>query len=624
MSAVSFLISLEDKISPSAGAAATSLASLDAQLKKDSASLKTMESALKRLQSTEGASQERIDSLTAAIDGKKAAIGETTNQIADYSAANDNAGDSTGLLSDKIAAMGGPWGIAAAAAAALATAVLAIGAALVSTALASASAYRNQNLLNTAMSGSAEVGQAMTEATYRVSREVALSGDKVQQLAGSLSKAGLSGKVFETSLKNLASVASVAGEEAVGPLKEIVEKSQQLGHLKLEPDQLKGTGLNAKEVYAKLASDLGIGISEVEQRIKDGKVSADVGLSALNSVMADRFGELSSAKALDFDSQLSKARENFGAMFRDVRIEPFLEGLRSVLSLLDETTPTGAAMKSVLTGAMDSFFAAAAAVLPYVKEFILQLGIAGLRLYIALKPAISALGELFGGGSENGSEVAMKAIAVTAQVIVGTIAAAILVVGAVVGAIGYAVYSVGAAFVAVGSYIVGAWSAVGDAVTGAFDALSSLDLGQVASDLIDGLVQGIASGTGLVVQAISGLGGSAVAALKATLGIASPSKVFAGLGNWTAEGFAGGVDKGAAMVEDSVTAMVEMPTIAPPTIGTPEVGPVSGGGSFTVAEGAIVIHIHGSQDPKSTGVAVKEALGEFFAEFAESKGLAAA
>ena len=51
-----------------------------------------------------------------------------------------------------------------------------------------------------------------------------------------------------------------------------------------------------------------------------------------------------------------------------------------------------------------------------------------------------------------------------------------------------------------------------------------------------------------------------MATLKSTLGIASPSKVFAEFGGHTAEGFAQGVEGGSARVGDAVNAMVAVPS----------------------------------------------------------------
>ncbi|HEY4583062.1 MAG TPA: phage tail tape measure protein, partial [Lysobacter sp.] len=63
-------------------------------------------------------------------------------------------------------------------------------------------------------------------------------------------------------------------------------------------------------------------------------------------------------------------------------------------------------------------------------------------------------------------------------------------------------------------------------------------------DMLNGLVQGITSRIGAVTGALSGVSGAAIGKLKSLLGIHSPSRVFAGLGGYTMQGFAVGLQRG--------------------------------------------------------------------------------
>lgn len=66
-------------------------------------------------------------------------------------------------------------------------------------------------------------------------------------------------------------------------------------------------------------------------------------------------------------------------------------------------------------------------------------------------------------------------------------------------------------------------------------------IGNLTSAIIEGFTNGILAGTGSVISAISKLAGAAVGALKTLLGIASPSKVFTKLGEFSSMGFVKGL-----------------------------------------------------------------------------------
>ncbi len=81
-----------------------------------------------------------------------------------------------------------------------------------------------------------------------------------------------------------------------------------------------------------------------------------------------------------------------------------------------------------------------------------------------------------------------------------------------------------------------------------------------------GLAEGIASGQGTAAAAASTMGDIVVATIKAKLQIASPSKVFARMGRYSAEGFAMGMDASAAP-QASARAMVDPARLSPARAG---------------------------------------------------------
>lgn len=93
--------------------------------------------------------------------------------------------------------------------------------------------------------------------------------------------------------------------------------------------------------------------------------------------------------------------------------------------------------------------------------------------------------------------------------------------------------------------LLGAISELADA-SGLTDLVSRwVDLG---ANLVDGLVQGITSRAGRVYDALGNLATGTVETVRAKLGISSPSRVMAALGGYTSDGFAKGIEGGAARV----------------------------------------------------------------------------
>ena len=107
-------------------------------------------------------------------------------------------------------------------------------------------------------------------------------------------------------------------------------------------------------------------------------------------------------------------------------------------------------------------------------------------------------------------------------------------------------------------------------------------LGQeIGDNLIDGMVLGIRTSTPQAITAIQALGNEVIAALKARLGIASPSRVMMGLGENTGEGFVLGVRAEAAQ------AFAAGRTLGQEAAAGARVGAASGSGAGAAAARAI-------------------------------------
>jgi len=148
---------------------------------------------------------------------------------------------------------------------------------------------------------------------------------------------------------------------------------------------------------------------------------------------------------------------------------------------------------------------------------------------------------------------------------------------------------------------------------------------EAAGNFISGLVSGITGGVGMVVDAIKGLASSALGAFKGILGIASPSRVMLQMGGYTAEGFAGGMDAGAADVAASASSLAATPIQAAEAAPAPRAQAATGGarsgGGGSIEVGGVQITINGVAGAESILERLPAALADAFEQIAESMGI---
>ena len=545
----SVAIKLENGVSGPAQDAAGALEQLKTGIQSDTAELRAMQNAMRTLQSAANADKDAIKNLQEQIVAKKAAVNAATTDFVklggSFAKAAANANDLTkpiaksgdaikGLMDTAKGGLGPMNGLferlqmlkaggPVAAIIALEVAFIALGAAVVGVvykmseyAIACTDAANKQKNLLTGLTGSAQAASNLQSMISDVAGQVPIASTEVAKFAEDLYKSGKRG------------------------------------------DDLKKALVSASMAAAGLGKDTKLG------------------------------SELARKAMLPLDVQVMKARENFAKIFAGVKVESFEKALQAVLALLDENSSAAKALKFVVETIFNPLFDAVATLGPMIKAFFQGMVIAALVVVIAVLRLRNAFREAFGSDLstsidmvKTGLYAGMAAAAVlTAAVAVLAVVMAAFVAGALVGLMmllaPIAILMVGfaaACFIAMLPLII-----LGVAIYGlylafkaAYTAISGMEWGSVGKSLMDGLLNGITSGAGAVMDAIRNLAGNMTATIKGALGIASPSKVFAELGNFTAEGMALGIEGGYDRVNTAVGSMVSIPAEAPG-------GKVSGGG----------------------------------------------
>ena len=343
-------------------------------------------------------------------------------------------------------------------------------------------------------------------------------------------------------------------------------------------------GVSAAELSATLraaaVAEAALGQGGADALVADlaaGKVTAEEFAEAINS----KLGDVAARRLLSLETQGARFQRNVQAWFPPGFAEPALQGLSILVGLFDQNTVAGRAMRDAVRGVLDPIISQAVNAAYAVEAFVLGFLIGATKIYIAVKPAVRAIADLLGiDGSGWELDSVLDAVATAGEwlapialvLVAGftalgaSIVGAFLLIPTLIGGTLVAAVAIGvgavklfvAAFEFLRSAVPAAVSAAVKAVVGAAGAFIA-----AGADVIAGLAAGIKAGGGAVIAAIKGVVGGAISAAKAMLGIASPSKVFAAIGDNTGAGFVQGVAAQEDAAHDAIRTLTDPKAAAP-------------------------------------------------------------
>jgi hypothetical protein len=289
--------------------------------------------------------------------------------------------------------------------------------------------------------------------------------------------------------------------------------------------------------------------------LEEGKLSVD----AFAAEVEQKFGGIVAAKLLGLDAQTARFNRNLTETFGGLDIDPMLAALTRLVELFDQNTEMGKLLKDVFEGVFQPFVDGAEKAFYMVEAFALGVAITGLKVYIAFKPLIRAVEELF-GGTDSALPDALDVALFLGKHLTGIF----IGMAAVVAALAAPLIAAALGFAALVGAAGTAWDAIKASAQQSVDWLKSIDLAQIGADLIGGLASGITAGAKRVIDAITGVVGGAITAAKNLLGISSDSKVFAQIAGHTVGGMEHGLERGAPRVRSAMEAVVEPPGASSP------------------------------------------------------------
>lgn len=472
-----------------------------------------------------------------------------------------------------------------------------------------------------ALGGGAAQGAKTLAIVDQLGISLPFATEKVGEWAKSLQSAGFQGAALKSAIGAVAAATALMGESggaaAEKMLKQLAEGGQAATKMLKQIQE-------GSPKSARLLADMGLRIEDVAKaagmsvkQFKAAHLGAEAMAKAVEKALAKKGAGPLEAMATTFPVMLAKVKEGLLSTFEKLgpAVKPFMKAVKSLFGEFSKGSPLIKTLQKVVTVVFTVLFGWATRAVKAIHGIFTWLMASGkssnffgsaikllkgawtgvVTVFSTVKAAMSPILDLLKKIFSNA--MVLSGIKTIFTLIAGAITVVIVLVAAVLGGI--------AMIAGVVAGAVGALIGLGAAALGA------------ASDFIDGIINGITGGTGGVVEAVSNLASSALAAFKSILGIASPSKVMAKMGGHFTAGAAQGIDAGAPKVEASAS---KVGGAAAGGASKGMGGGKGGGGkgaSVTFEKGAIQIDGAG----KSAMEITEEMLAVVFERIAAARGL---
>lgn len=551
-----FSVRLDDEVSAPAEKAAASVDELRAKILGGESAVKNMSGALRRLRGSTDDVKKAKEQLKARINAERDAI--SASQLALLKAksstgllATAKKGLSTAVsaLNERLSGLTSGTKVADAGLGALKYAAVGLAAALAAVAVATAggllalgkfiiagaNAARTMGLLREAAAGSAENGAALGSQVDALAAKVPTGKAAINELALALAKSNLRGETFVDTLNAVSQASAAMGDEAGGKIRALVDRGRTTGRLAIGADtfteDLKGTGLQRDDVAKALAEQLHVGVDKARAALAEGRVKLADGAAALRAAVEKKFAGINLRQMLDLNVIAEKLRERFDALTKGVNLEPLLKGFSELAGLFDESTVAGAGLKEIFTVFGSLVVGGFTKGLPLMKQFFKGLVIGALQATVMFLKLGLFIKKAFGD-----NETLKKLFSLQNALKAGTVIAGVFAVG--IGLIALAAGATVTAFALLGDLV----QSVLDTFYDFGETIRNIKWGEIGSDIVSGIIGGIKNAASLAVDAARSLAERIKSGFTGVMKIQSPSKVFAGYGKNTVEGYVQGVE----------------------------------------------------------------------------------
>lgn len=433
-----------------------------------------------------------------------------------------------------------------------------------------------------AMLGSQSAADGVMSQVQKFAAKTPFTTTEVVGMANSLLTRGFKANELEKLMLGVGDVGAMLGTDKMESVIGALGKMRSRGKLGGEAmEMLADAGVSTKLVYDALSKSLGKSRDEVEKLISAGKVTDAQGVSATLEAISQglsggKLGGAMEAKSKTLSGLVSTLASVPEDLIAAVNFDKFLQPLKDfVKQLTDALSPDTAvgqrfiAIFEQLGTTIGTVFVA----LGGGRDIETTIG----GLLNVLEPLVKVFGAFVEGGMRGLGAVFTPLIDVFVMMGqqpdgIASFTRAMTELGEVVGFVAGAIVVGAGTMVGAVFAFVTALSKVGELMTGFWQAVLAIDWAELGINIIGGIIQGLFAMMGPLAAAAVGIGNTIKSALEGNLKIASPSQVFAELGQMTGLGFLQGLE-GSGMAD----------ALTNPTIGSPA---ADGLAALTAAPGA--------------------------------------
>jgi len=509
------------------------------------------------------ANDKRTKAATALLDrygGKLGGVAKNT-----MSAVDELGSLTQGLSAADAVAVGAVAGFAL-----LAVGLLAVGAAFVAAAASvykyaveQANAKRNTEQTLRALTQSNDVANATAAAFERIGHDTGQSNDQLLQYSRGLT-----------------------------------ETRRQMGLAQVSSKDL-DTVLRAAASTATALDDAGAGQSIIDQ-FNAGLMTAD----QLADRVDKKYGDVVKQKMLGLDQQMTRLERNLSAITSHFDVKPVLEGLSRMVDLTDKETASGKFLQDIF----DTVFGKTSGSL--VEDFFV-----GLERYIIKSEIVLTDSEIYFYKFKNAVE-AMTDVDLgplgNLHDRINDIVDVVSKGGTEAMKLTDTVSGIGVAM----SFVAKTTSTAADGFDKLKTKLDPQEWSKLATDFIDGFVNGLDKGITRVEDKVKQIGGTAIKTMKSVLDSHSPSRVFEDIGLTIPQGLELGVDSGAQSLGQSIDALVQPPQL-PQSTSAQGANANAGGPRFVIEH----LEINGVKGAEDIGDKLDEALTAWWERRALQMGI---
>jgi len=290
-------------------------------------------------------------------------LGALRNRLVEYKdVANEEGGKGALLKAGLMGAADGALSLSAGAAMAaaavgvgLAAAITAATVSLTKWVVLTASSRNQTRLQMEAWVRTSENARNLADQVDELSNKVPTSTEELSKLGIQLRQAGIRGAPLVDSLNAIGQASSALGDQAGAKIQEFITRYQRMGVMQINPIEMMGTGLEFDDVAGALAKQTNTSIEKARAALFSGQVKLGDGAKAMRKAIEDKFAGLNLRKLSDLSSVSEQFGKRLSALTKDVNLEPISRFLDRIYKMLDGSTQSGAALKTLFEGIATAF-----------------------------------------------------------------------------------------------------------------------------------------------------------------------------------------------------------------------------------------------------------------------------